>query len=185
MVGSLDITEAGTQKRLAIHLVHDPEQVDGIARLGPDVTRDDFTAATFAEIVSQAGRRQVKSLLRDQSAMCGIGNAYSDEILFAAKMSPTTPASSLTPKQVGGLFDAIRMTLAAATQTAIVKDDLRKLKDGKRANMKVHGRAGKPCPRCGATVLEVSSADSAYQYCPDCQTRGKPLANRRMSRLLR
>jgi formamidopyrimidine-DNA glycosylase len=178
-----DLTEAGTQKRLAVYLVADPAEVPGVAALGPDPLADSFTVEVLAGLL--AGRRtQIKGVLRDQKIVAGIGNAYSDEVLHVAKMSPFKLATSLTGDEVAGLHDAIISTLrAAVTRSAgLAAGDL---KAEKKSGLRVHGRAGQPCPVCGDTVREVSFADSALQYCPTCQTGGKPLADRRMSRLLR
>ena len=178
-----DLTEAGTKKGLAAYVVTDPAQVPGVATLGPDPLADDFDEAAFAALL-QGRRTQVKGVLRDQSILAGVGNAYSDEILHAARLSPFALAAGLTPEQVGELYRALRTTLEAAVMAAEGKPAAA-LKDAKRAGMNVHGRTGEACPVCGDTVREVSFADSSLQYCPTCQTGGKPLADRRMSRLLR
>jgi DNA-formamidopyrimidine glycosylase len=178
-----DLTEAGTKKRLAVYLVADPAEVPGVAALGPDPMADTFTVEALAAML--AGRRtQIKGVLRDQKIIAGIGNAYSDEVLHAAKMSPFRLASSLTDDEVAGLHAAITATLREAVERSagLAAGDL---KGEKKSGLRVHGRAGEPCPVCGDTVREVSFADSALQYCPTCQTGGKPLADRRMSRLLR
>ena len=178
-----DLTEAGTKKGLAAYVVRDPAEVRGIASLGPDPLADDFTVDDLAAIL--AGRRtQIKGLLRDQSVLAGVGNAYSDEILHAARLSPYALAATLTGEQVGGLFEAMRTTLMAAVLAAEGKPAA-ELKDAKRAGMNVHGRTGQACPVCGDIVREVSFADTSLQYCPTCQTGGKQLADRRMSRLLK
>ncbi|MGP0024544.1 MAG: Fpg/Nei family DNA glycosylase [Streptosporangiaceae bacterium] len=178
-----DLTEQGTQKRLAVYLVRDPMDVPGIASLGPDPLDSSFTAETLADLL--AGRRmQIKGVLRDQHIIAGIGNAYSDEVLHAARMSPFKIASSLTPDQVTDLYDAIETTLSDASKRAagLAAGDL---KAEKKTGLRVHGKAGQPCPVCGDTIREVSFADSALQYCAACQTGGKPLADRRLSRLLK
>jgi formamidopyrimidine-DNA glycosylase len=181
--GGFDLTEAGTHKRLAVYLVEDSAEVPGVAALGPDPLADSFTVETLAGLL--AGRRtQIKGVLRDQKVIAGIGNAYSDEVLHAAKMSPFKLAASLTPDEVTGLYAAIRSALAeAVSRSAGLAAG--ELKAEKKAGLRVHGRAGQPCPVCGDTVREVSFADSTLQYCPTCQTGGKPLADRRMSRLLK
>jgi formamidopyrimidine-DNA glycosylase len=179
-----DLTEAGTRKKLAIYLVRRPADVPGIARLGPDPLDEAFTVEALQRILDTAPRTQVKGLLRDQSVIAGIGNAYSDEVLHAAKLSPYKLAGSLDSTQVAQLHHAMTRTLTEAVRRAeglAAKD----LKDDKRGNLRVHGRAGQPCPVCGDTIREVSFADSAFQYCPTCQTGGKPLADRRLSRLLK
>jgi formamidopyrimidine-DNA glycosylase len=183
-VGGFDVTEAGTQKRLALYVVTDPQAVPGVARLGPDALSDELTPEAFAGILASAGRAQVKGVLRDQSVVAGIGNAYSDEILHAAQISPFHPCSSLTPVEVSTLYGCMRDQLETAVANSI-GHGTGTLKAEKKANLAVHGRAGQPCPACGDTVLEVSFASSALQYCPTCQTGGKPLADRRMSRLLK
>ena len=178
-----DLTEAGTQKRLAVYLVRDPMDVPGVASLGPDPLDPAFTAQSLGELL--AGRRtQIKGVLRDQHIIAGIGNAYSDEVLHVAKMSPFKLASSFTPDEVAVLHTAIVSTLREAVKRSagLAAADL---KGEKKTGLRVHGKAGQPCPTCGDTIREVSFADSALQYCPTCQTGGKPLADRRMSRLLK
>lgn len=178
-----DLTEAGTRKSLAVYVVRDPMLVPGIARLGPDPLDASFTLEALAGILS--GRRtQIKGVLRDQGIIAGVGNAYSDEILHVARLSPYALAASLTQDQVGRLYTALRETLAGAVAAAEGKPAA-ELKDAKRAGMRVHGRTGAACPECGDLVREVSFADTSLQYCATCQTGGKPLADRRMSRLLK
>jgi formamidopyrimidine-DNA glycosylase len=178
-----DLTEAGTQKRLAVYVVRDTNDVPGIARLGIDPLSEELTVDLLAKLLA-GNRGQLKRVLTDQTAFAGIGNAYSDEILHAARLSPFKPASNLTPDEVAALSRAIRDILGEAVQRA-AGHAAAELKDEKRSGMRVHGRAGQPCPVCGDTVREVSFADSSLQYCPTCQTGGKPLADRRLSRLLK
>ncbi|WP_110207629.1 Fpg/Nei family DNA glycosylase [Nocardioides daejeonensis] len=180
----LDITEAGTKKSLALYIVRDPADVEGIARLGPDPLSEEFTRERLAEILTQAGRAQIKGVLRHQGTIAGIGNAYSDEILHAARMSPFKPASSLTDDDLATLYAAIRDTLSGAVSRSEGLA-MSELKGEKKSNLAVHGRTGKPCPVCGDVVREVSFADSSLQYCATCQTGGKALADRRMSKLLK
>ena len=175
------LTEAGTQRHLAIHVVPDPSDVPGIASLGPDPLSDGFTVEVLASILAAAGRTQVKGVLRDQKLISGIGNAWSDEILHQARLSPFKPANAVDPSE---LHDHIRRVLTEAMH-AVRGVDLPKLKDAKRSGLRVHGRAGQTCDVCGSTIAEVSFADSSLQYCPGCQTGGKPLADRRMSKLLK
>ena len=178
-----DLTEAGTRKSLAVHIVRDPGQVPAIASLGPDPLDPGFDRAALAAVL--AGRRtQVKGVLRQQSVLAGVGNAYSDEVLHAARLSPYALAATLTDEQVDRLYASLRAVLADAVVAAWGRP-ASELKDAKRAGMRVHARAGQPCPVCGDTVREVSFADSALQYCATCQTGGKPLADRRLSRLLK
>jgi len=179
-----DLTEAGTQKRLAVYVVNALDDIPGVALLGPDPLGDAFTPQVFDGILATAGRAQVKGVLRDQRVIAGIGNAYSDEILHAARLSPFKPAAGLDDAERDRLYRAVRDELGDAVARASSLD-ANQLKDGKRATMRVHGRTGQPCPVCGTAIAEVSFADSSLQYCPGCQTGGKPLADRRLSRLLK
>ncbi|SFR95360.1 formamidopyrimidine-DNA glycosylase [Microbacterium sp. cf046] len=178
-----DLTEAGTKKSLAVYVVRDPQDVPGIARLGPDPLEPTFTRNTLAGLID--GRRtQIKGVLRDQSILAGVGNAYSDEILHDAKMSPYALAASLTPEDIDRLYAAMTETLAEAVAAASGKPPA-ELKDAKRRGMKVHGRRGETCPVCGDVVRSVFFADNSLEYCATCQTGGKVLADRRLSRLLK
>ncbi|MGW5849618.1 Fpg/Nei family DNA glycosylase [Streptomyces sp. NPDC055254] len=181
--GGFDLTEAGTQKRLAVYVVRDPLEVPGVARLGPDPLAEAFDRDAFAALLV-GERRQIKGVLRDQGVVAGIGNAYSDEILHRAKVSPFKLAASFDDDQVTHLYEAVRATLLEALERAHGVAAGR-LKAEKKSGLRVHGRAGEPCPVCGDTVRSVSFADSSLQYCPTCQTGGKPLADRRLSRLLK
>ncbi|MGK5737807.1 Fpg/Nei family DNA glycosylase [Micromonospora sp. URMC 103] len=176
-----DLTEAGTQKKLAAYLVTDPATVPGVAKLGPDALAADL--ATFTERL-RSRRGQVKGVLTDQAVLAGVGNAYSDEILHAAKLSPFAITDRLTDGQLAELHAATRQVLGDAV-TRSLGQRAAELKGEKRSGLKVHARTGLPCPVCGDTVREVSFADSSLQYCPTCQTGGKPLADRRLSRLVR
>lgn len=176
-----DLTEAGTQKRLAVYVVRDPSEVPGIASLGPDPLS--LSRVDFGELLA-GSRSQIKGLLRDQSVLAGMGNAYSDEVLHAAKLSPYAVAGKLDDEAVDRLYAALRDILTEAIAAASGKP-AKDLKDAKRAGMRVHGRTGEKCPVCGDVVREVSFADRSMQYCATCQTGGKPLADRRMSRLLK
>ena len=176
-----DLTEAGTQKRLAVWLVDDPKQVPGIAALGPDaleISPDDLAGL----LAGNSGR--IKTVLTDQQVIAGVGNAYSDEILHVAKVSPFATAGKLTGEQVAVLHDAMLSVLTGAVSRS-VGQQAAMLKGEKRSGLRVHARTGLPCPVCGDTVREVSFADKSFQYCPTCQTGGKVLADRRMSRLLK
>ena len=157
--------------------------VPGVARLGPDPLAEGFDEARFAEPLA-GERRQIKGASRDQSLIAGIGNAYSDEIPHVARMSPFKLASSLKPEEIRSLYEALRSTLVEAVERS------RGLAAGwlkaeKKSGLGVHGRTGEPCPVCGDTIREVSFSDSSLQYCPTCQTGGRPLADRRVSRLLK
>lgn len=178
-----DLTEAGTKKSLAVYAARAPGDVPGIARLGPDPLDSSFTRDTLAALL-EGRRTQIKGVLRDQSIVAGIGNAYSDEILHAAKMSPYALAAGLDDADVDHLFSAMRTTLAEALEAASGKPPA-ELKDAKRRGMAVHGRRGETCPVCGDEVRSVFFADNSLEYCATCQTGGKILADRRLSRLLK
>ncbi|MFT4200265.1 Fpg/Nei family DNA glycosylase [Gordonia sp. (in: high G+C Gram-positive bacteria)] len=177
-----DVTEAGTQKRLAVWIVADPLDVERIAGLGPDALglgRDEL-----AQILAGSTAR-IKNLLTDQRVVAGIGNAYSDEILHRARLSPFATSKGLSQAQVDALHDAITQVLREAVDRLDGPGGVATMKAEKRSGLRVHARTGLPCPECGDTVAEVSFADRSFQYCPTCQTGGKKLADRRMSRLLK
>jgi len=176
-----DLTEAGTQKRLAVWLVDDPATVPGIAALGPDAL--ELSPEDLAGLLAKNSGR-LKTVITDQKVIAGIGNAYSDEILHVAKLSPFATASKLTSAQLSGLHDAMVSVLTDAVSRS-VGQQAATLKGEKRSGLRVHDRTGLPCPVCGDTVREVSFADKSFQYCPTCQTGGKALADRRLSRLLK
>ncbi|BAX96343.1 putative formamidopyrimidine-DNA glycosylase [Mycobacteroides stephanolepidis] len=176
-----DLTEAGTQKRLAVWVVADPAAVPQIAALGPDALS--LTATGLADILSGTTAR-LKNVITDQRVIAGIGNAYSDEILHVAKLSPFASGKTLTEGQLTALYEAMQSVLADAVQRS-VGQQAATLKGEKRSGLRVHARTGMPCPVCGDLVREVSFADKSFQYCPTCQTGGKVLADRRLSRLLK
>ena len=176
-----DLTEAGTQKRLAVWLVTDPMTVPQIAALGPDALALDPDGLAAA-LKGNTGR--IKTVITDQKVISGIGNAYSDEILHVAKLSPFATAGKLTGAQLADLHDAMISVLTDAVSRS-VGQGAATLKGEKRSGLQVHARTGLPCPVCGDTVREVSFADKSFQYCPTCQTGGKVLADRRMSKLLK
>jgi formamidopyrimidine-DNA glycosylase len=176
-----DLTEAGTQKRLAVWLVDDPMKIPQIAALGPDALSlglEDLAG------VLKGNSARIKNVITDQKVIAGIGNAYSDEILHVAKLSPFATAGKLTDAQLAALHDAMISVLTDAV-TRSVGQGAATLKGEKRSGLRVHARTGLPCPVCGDTVREVSFADKSFQYCPTCQTGGKVLADRRMSKLLK
>ncbi|GAB2980246.1 Fpg/Nei family DNA glycosylase [Amycolatopsis acidiphila] len=176
-----DLTEAGTKKGLAVWIVRDPEEVPSIARLGPDAL--ELTREKLGELF--AGRTErLKTALTDQSLIAGIGNAYSDEIMHTAKLSPYSTPGKLSEEALDRLSDAMHEVLTGAVARSVGQHAAR-LKGEKRSGLRVHARAGLPCPVCGDTVREISFADKAFQYCATCQTGGKPLADRRLSRLLK
>ena len=176
-----DLTEAGTQKRLAVWVVDNPASIDALAALGPDALG--ISAADLAEVLARSSGR-IKTAITDQKLIAGIGNAYSDEILHAARISPFATSSNLAAAQVSALHEAMVSVLTGAVQRS-VGQQAAKLKGEKRSGLSVHGRTGLPCPACGDTVREVAFADKSFQYCPGCQTGGRVLADRRLSRLLK
>lgn len=168
-----DLTDAGQWKALTIHVVRSPADVPAVAKLGPDPTAPEFTESEFSGIL--AGRRkQIKALLQDQTALAGIGDAYSDEILHEARISPVIHAATLSGDEVEQLYAATRTVLldATAARRGVPPSELRATK---HAALRVHRRTGVPCPRCGGTILEHTFSGAAAQYCPTCQTAGVPL----------
>ena len=180
-VAGFDLTEMGTQKRLAVYLVHDPQQVPGIARLGPDPLA--LSLPELTELLA-GHSAQLKGALTDQALLAGIGNAYSDEILHVAKLSPFKNTAKLTDDELARLHAAIGSVLTDAVERS-VGQKAATLKGEKRSRLRVHARAGLPCPVCGDTVRSISFADRHFEYCPTCQTEGRELADRRLSKLLK
>jgi formamidopyrimidine-DNA glycosylase len=178
-----DVTEMGTEKRLALWVVADPDEVEPLATLGIDPLDSCFDIDTLAQLLAAASGN-VKTVLAAQSIIAGIGNAYSDEILHVARLSPFKPARNLDRAEVERLHAAIVGVLAEAVARA-VGQEASELKGDKKRAMRVHGRTGEACPECGDVVREVSFATKSLQYCATCQTGGKPLADRRLSKLLR
>jgi formamidopyrimidine-DNA glycosylase len=179
----MEVTEQGTEKRLAVYLVRDLDDVPGIASLGADPLDAAFDAATLAALLrGESG--QLKHALTDQRLLAGVGNAYSDEALHVARLSPFRRASSLDADEVATLHAALQQVLREAVERSAGLP-LTDLKSEKRTGMRVHGRTGEACPVCGDTVREVSFATRSLQYCPTCQTGGRVLADRRLSRLLK
>ncbi|HET6964851.1 MAG TPA: DNA-formamidopyrimidine glycosylase family protein [Acidimicrobiales bacterium] len=178
-----DVTEQGTEKRLALWVVTDPAEVEGVATLGPDPLGEGFSPQVLDGIL-RASTGHLKKVLTDQSALAGVGNAYSDEALHAARLSPYKPASKLSDEETTRLHDALVRVLSDAVgrSTGLAASGL---KSEKKSGLAVHGRTGQSCPVCGDTIREVSFATKSLQYCPTCQTGGKPLADRRLSRLLK
>ena len=181
--GSLDFTEHSKDKRLALWVVRDLGDVPQIVSLGPEALDPALDEAAFAALMrSRPGT--VKAVLADQHVIAGIGNAYSDEILHAAQLSPFLKTSVMTDQQSATLYRCMREVLtetldrsAGMAASALKKD--------KKSNYRVHARTGEPCPACGDTIREVWLGHRSFQYCPHCQTGGKVYKDRRMSRLLR
>ena len=180
--GGFEVTEAGTEKRLALYVVRSPDDVEGVARLGPDPFEVDV--AELGARLAAAGASPLKGVLADQTVLAGVGNAYSDEVLHTARLSPFKPASKLSAEELVRLHATLRTVLEEALGRSLGLPAAG-LKAEKKEGLRVHGRAGQACPVCGDTVREVSYATKAFQYCPTCQTGGRVLADRRLSRLLR
>ena len=178
--GSVLFTEASPKKRASLYLVRGRAGLAEHDRGGLDL----FAASTadFAAVL-RSERHTIKRALTDPTLIDGVGNAYSDEILHVAKMSPFKPAA-MSDEEIDRLYDALESTLREALARA---DGLAasELKGEKKSGMRVHGRTGQPCPVCGDTIRQVIFHDSTLQYCPTCQTGGKPLADRVLSRLLK
>ena len=165
-----DLTDAGQWKSLTIHIVPSLADVPAVAKLGLDPMGAEFDVARFAAILADR-RKQIKALLQDQTAFAGIGNAYSDEILHAAKISPVTHAASLPADAVLRLADGTRAVLVEATNArrGVAPSELRATK---HAALRVHRKAGEACPVCGDEIRAYTFSGAAAQYCPTCQTGG-------------
>ena len=173
--GELDLTEAGKKRRAGVWILT-PEALDAeLAHLGPDAL--DLDAASLGAIL-RAERRQLHSLLRDQRALAGIGRAHANEVLWAARLPPFRISTELSDEEVVRLATAIHDDLSRALE-------LRLQGKGDAAVYRVHGHYGEPCPRCGETLLRVDFEEHTITYCAACQTGGRILKDRRLSRLLR
>ena len=182
--GSLVLTEAGTKRRASLHVVHGLEALSGHDPGGLEVLETDFAA--FDEALRR-DNHTLKRALTDPHLFSGIGNAYSDEILHAARLSPFKQTAGLTDEESRRVFEAVRTTLVAWTERLKREtgDDFPEKVTAFREGMAVHGRYGKPCPVCGAPVQRIVYADNEANYCVNCQTGGRLLADRSLSRLLR
>jgi formamidopyrimidine-DNA glycosylase len=178
-----DVTEMGTEKRVALWVVDRPEDVVPLAALGVDPLGAGFTVEVLGALL-RSSSAILKTVLTDQSLIAGVGNAYSDEALHRARLSPYKKGSALRDDEVGRLHAAVVGVLAEAVDRT-TGVDLAGLKGDKKRAMAVHGRAGQACPVCGDTIGQVSFATKSLEYCPTCQTGGRRLADRRLSRLLR
>jgi formamidopyrimidine-DNA glycosylase len=169
----LELTDAGEWLSIGLSVVDSPYEVSAIAKLGPDPADEEFERADFDKGV--VGRRkQLKALLQEQETLSGIGNAYSDEILHTAKLSPVVHAAALDEGERDRLFDAMTQVLRGAVD-ARRGIPPHELKAAKVAAMRVHGRGGEACPVCGDTIRDHASSSTTSQYCPTCQTGGVPL----------
>jgi formamidopyrimidine-DNA glycosylase len=178
-----DITEMGHEKRLAMWVVRSPEDVEPLAALGVDPLAPEFTVDRLAALL-QGTSATLKTALTTQSLIAGVGNAYSDEALHRATLSPYKKSGNLDGQEVARLHEAVVGVLTEAVDRSSSLG-IAELKGDKKRAMQVHGRTGEPCPVCGDTIRQVSFATKSLQYCPTCQTGGKPLADRRLSRLLK
>ena len=170
---TLQATDAGTWVSLGLHVVGDADEVPAVAKLGPDPADPGFTRADFDTALGRR-RKQVKAILQEQESLAGIGNAYSDEILHLARVSPVVHAAALDDAGAERLFDATVATIRGAidARRGIPID---RLKAEKVASMRVHGRTGETCPVCGDTIRDFAFASTTAQYCPTCQTGGELL----------
>lgn len=155
----------------------------GAGEIGPDADDPELTLDAWRDRIRRHPG-ELKNLLRNQSFVAGIGNAYSDEILHAAKLSPFKPSNALSAEEHARLFAANKDELNDAIARSVGRA-AKELKGEKKIGLRVHGRTGEPCDVCGTPIAEVAFADSSLQYCPGCQTGGKPLADRRLSKLLK
>jgi formamidopyrimidine-DNA glycosylase len=181
--GSLVLTEAGSKHRASLHILSGEESLRSLDAGGIEVFSSD--PASFRSALT-AENHTLKRALTDPRLLSGIGNAYSDEILHAAQLSPVALTQKLTPDEWERLFDATQHTLKLWTDRLLAeaKSKFPKKVTAFRKGMAVHGRYGEPCPRCGEKVLRIRYADKETNYCARCQTRGKVLADRSLSRLL-
>ncbi len=176
------VIEDSTQHRLSIYLVTDPQQIDIVARLGPDPLGPEFTLARFKQALARSSRT-LKRFLTDQSAIAGIGNCFSDEILFEARLSPFALSTAIKPEETIRLYMAVKKVLQDAILHLRALDRLPERRD--RTFLRVHDRLGQPCPACSTAVRRVSYSESTLYYCPTCQTGGRELADRRFSKFLK
>jgi len=181
--GSLVLTEAGTKHRASLHVLQGEESLRSIDPGGIDIFSSDLDS--FRAVLA-AENHTLKRALTDPRLISGIGNAYSDEILHAAQLSPIGLTQKLTPEEWERLFAATRHTIQYWVDRlqAEAKTDFPEKVTAFRKGMAVHGRYGEPCPRCGDNVLRIRYADKETNYCARCQTGGKVLADRSLSRLL-
>jgi len=182
--GTLSLTEAGTQRRASLHVVEDEAGLRSLDPGGLEIF--DISRAGFAEAL-RFQNHTLKRALTDPHLFSGIGNAYSDEILFAARLSPVKLTQKLTADEVERLYHATRDTLAQWVERlrSETEDHFPERVTAFRENMAVHGRYHQPCPRCGASIHRIRHATTETNYCPSCQTGGKLLADRALSRILR
>jgi formamidopyrimidine-DNA glycosylase len=182
--GSLVLTEAGTQKRASVHVVQGESGLENLNPGGLEVF--EATTEQFARAI-RAKNHTLKRVLTDPRILSGIGNAYSDEILFEARLSPFTLTQKLTDNEVEQLFDAIKRTLTEWVERlrSASGDRFPEKVTAFRPDMATHGKYGEPCPRCATKIQRIRYGSNETNYCPKCQTGGKLLADRALSRLLK
>ncbi len=178
----LRVIEDTTNHRLSVYLVTDPQQLDIVSRLGPDPLGPTFTLGCLRQALVRRSRT-LKRFLTDQSAVAGIGNCFSDEILFEARLSPFALSTNIKPEETIRLYAATKKVLQDAILHLRALDRLPERKD--RTFLRVHDRLDRPCPACSTPVKRVSYSESTLYYCPTCQTGGRELADRRLSKFLK
>ncbi len=174
----LRLIENGHVKRAKVHVVADPCDVAWIAGAGPEPLSDAFTIDHLREAVS-GRRQQLKKVLTDQSAIAGIGTAYSDEICFAARLSPIRYVSTLSEDEIRTLYAATRSVLQEAIDEIRAQSGRALVGGHKRGFLKIYKKTGQPCPRCSTRIAEIRYAQTRTYYCPECQTAGSTLRDRR------
>lgn len=175
----LECSETGHKKRMSMYILPSQTTLKQIERLGTDPFDNDFTVSKLSDILNADGR-QLKSLLRDQTKICGLGNAYTDEILWLARISPFKISTKLSDDETKRLYSAIRNVLEGAI--AIIRE---KGISEKRTFLQIHSKKGKLCPRCEEPIQYISFSNSDTYYCPRCQTSGRKFRDRRISKLYR
>lgn len=181
---ALRVVELGTKKRSSVHLLRAAAVGNHLAHLGVDALSPELTVDALAALLAK-DRSQVKGFLEDQRRIAGIGNAYSDEILWEAKLAPLRLTTTLEAEDVDRLHAAIATVLQRALDYAREDNYLMVARGDERGTFRVHRREGQPCPRCGERIASIHYADNSLQYCPACQVEGRQYADRRLSRLLR
>jgi formamidopyrimidine-DNA glycosylase len=178
------VVELGTKKRSSLHVLRTTAVEAHLAGLGVDALGQDLTVERLGELLV-AESHQLKRFLTDQRFVAGIGNAYSDEILWEAGLAPFRLTPTLQPAEVDALHEAIGTVLGAAIERAREGNYLTVARGDDRDTYRVHRRDGQPCPQCGGAIASVHFEDSSMQYCPVCQVEGRRYADRRRSRFLK
>ncbi len=181
---TIQIVELGTKKRSSVHVLRRADVAQHLAPLGVDALSPDLTPARLGELL-ESERSQLKRFLTDQHRVAGIGNAYSDEILWEACLAPLKVTTSLDAEETERLHAAIGAVFTRAMEGARDGNYLLVARGDKRGDFRAHRREGEPCPRCGEMIASIHFAESSLQYCPQCQVEGRRYADRRLSRLLK